>query len=99
RADRGDDGIHVLRGKTLALRRAAGLHENRAPLWRARRVERPTGGEKAALEIDGADLRVIDENARLAIHDDRVSVPRRPELAHHTDHFVGHLVAHAVHDM
>src|SRR4030088_39117 len=36
RADRGDDRIHVLGGELLALRRAAGLHQHRAALRRAR---------------------------------------------------------------
>ena len=99
RADRGDHRIHVLRGKLLALRRAACLHQNGAALRRSRGVERPARGEEASLEVDRADLGGIDEHAGLAVHDDGVGIPRFPELYHQVDKLAGHLVAQVVLDV
>ena len=99
RADGAEHGIHVLRGEGLALRRGAGLDQHGTALRRAGGVERPARGEEAALEVDRAHLGGIDEHAALAIHHDRIGIPRLPELGHDLDELVGHLVAQVVLDM
>ena len=43
--------------------------------------------------LDTADLRRIGEDGMLAVHDDGILIPARPELAAHLNVLVGAIVA------
>jgi hypothetical protein len=68
-------------------------------LHRAKCVQRTSRLEELAIVIDGMDLGGVREYALLAIGDDRVRLPRVPELPHHLNELVGHLVSSVMVEM
>ena len=91
-----DDRVGVLRGKLTAAGRTAGLRDHWLALHTWTGIERAAGLEIFAFEVHRVDLGGIDQDAVVAIGDDRARLPGCPETAADFHVFVGHLVAHVV---
>ncbi|OEI67391.1 hypothetical protein Cus16_2991 [Curtobacterium sp. ER1/6] len=89
-----EDGLGVLRSETDPAGRCARLVDDGAPLHGRLRQVDAGHVEVRAVVLDRVDLRGVGEDARLAVLDDGVVLPRPlPQLVEHLEVLVGHVVA------
>ena len=94
----GEHDVGVLAGEGLPSAGGAGLHHD--GLLGQRCVgEGSANLEEAAVVVDGVHLAEVGEHPAGDILDDRVGLPRPPELAHDVDPLIGTVVAQVVLDL